>query len=764
MKFNYHKYLPAFFAGVFFISSLSISIYEINKSHDAGLFSFLSVFYLLFPLSLGALFVLWKKGDLTIKNFFLYTLGSEIVLLVSTQIFSNMHYIFNMLSGAWILALGYYLIIKRHKKRNKEEKSEKKAILSVAKKTKKSSYILVSTLLAVIILIHFFFGIFNLDKETYSDERLWTYGSENRIEDYWKNIFSREWSKTRPSDKPGITLAIISGIGLFWESPSAYFDNIEDKEALLHMLFVMRLPVVIFGTLMLGIFFWIIKRLTETKTALAATAFIALSPILVGISHIINPDALIYIFIPLSLFCYLIYEKENKLFWLYLAGLFLGLGLLTKYISNLLVIFFFLSIFTNFVLREKNDQKIASFMREKLLDYATLIFIAVSVFYLLYPGTWMRLDRILLGTIWSQPFEPIWKLFLLIIVAVVADLVFLKSRVIGWLLEQKRKFRFFIFLFVPTIFLLASVFAFWNTYQNMFLIDFQAGLSSPKSFWRDDPFGTVQTFLSGFYALFFAISPLATLGLFTGLILTIWSIIKKQNLWRVIIFWQIILFCLIYYAGSAFSLVGPIIRYQIVIYPLALMLSGIGIIWLLEILTKCFFSKQQKFKKTFVWSAISLIIVFQTLALWNIKPYFFSYNSYLLPEPYLVNPKDMGDGNYKVAEFLNALPNAENLKIWSDNNGICVLFVGKCVNTISRAAFVENGPDFDYYVISNGRKERSTHNIRVVLVENANYDFRLDRLYEAHDFLLEITPGKRAENYIRIIKGDAVVVFEGEKE
>lgn len=161
---------------------------------------------------------------------------------------------------------------------------------------------------------------------------------------------------------------------------------------------------------------------------------------------------------------------------------------------------------------------------------------------------------------------------------------------------------------------------------------------------------------------------------------------------------------------------------------------------------------------------ISLIIVFQGLTLWNIKPYFFSYNSYLLPEPFLVNPKDMGDGNYQVAEFLNELPNAEKLKVWSDNNGVCILFVGECVTTITRTDFVENGPDYDYYVVSNGRKERSTRTIISTLEADPNYDFRLDRLYETDDFLLEITPGGRAENFIRIIEGDAVVVLEGEKE
>ena len=32
----------------------------------------------------------------------------------------------------------------------------------------------------------------------------------------------------------------------------------------------------------------------------------------------------------------------------------------------------------------------------------------------------------------------------------------------------------------------------------------------------------------------------------------------------------------------------------------------------------------------------------------------------------------MGDGNYEAAQFLNALPDAENLNVWSDKNGVFV--------------------------------------------------------------------------------------------
>lgn len=745
-------------AGILFFSSIVIDyVYKKTILPYPRLLPSLIPFYALFVISLSLLLFLLKKKQITIKRFFLLTLASEIAILIPSQLNIGMHYVFSILAGIWLLTLGYCLVLQRHK-RITQEKSAHQESRPKSKKLIPLSYLI---FLAVIILAHFYFGFFHLDKEAYTDEKLWTYGDENRIEKYWNNIKTRDWDSTRPSDKPGVTLAIISGTGLLWDHPSRFHENTGDKRALLHMLFVMRLPIVIFGTLMLLAYFFVLKKLTGSKTALIAITFIGLSPILIGISHIINPDALIYIFMPLALFSYLIYEKEDSLFWLYLTGVFLGLGLLTKYISNLLIIFFLISIFTNLILKDNKNQKISSFIREKLLDYATIIFIAFSVFYVLFPGVWVKLSRLLIATIWSEPFLPIWKLFVAVIVIIVADLVFFKARIATWVVEGFRKIRLFILLLIPIIFVLTTAFTLWDTYARMPIVDFQLRLSSPKSYGEGVSFGALQAFASGFYALIFSISPLAALGMLAGLILSIWNIIKRNISWRVILIWQITFFCMLYYSGSAISLVGPIIRYQIAIYPLILTVSSIGLVWLFEILSDRFFKKQQNLKTIVFQILLFFTLALQLLTLWNLKPYFFSYSSSLLPDPFIVNPKDMGDGNYQIAEFLNSLPDAKNLNVWSDDNGVCALFVGKCNNAIKRSDFIAKGPNYDYYIVSTGRMQRATRPIKAQLKGNHNFDFRLDKLYEANDYVMEITPGNRRGNFVRIIPGKNVTVIRG---
>ena len=51
----------------------------------------------------------------------------------------------------------------------------------------------------------------------------------------------------------------------------------------------------------------------------------------------------------------------------------------------------------------------------------------------------------------------------------------------------------------------------------------------------------------------------------------------------------------------------------------------------------------------------------------------------------------MGDGSYEAGMYLNSLPNSEELKVWSDRNGVCVVFNGYCNHSPHLDIFSENG-------------------------------------------------------------------------
>jgi hypothetical protein len=135
-------------------------------------------------------------------------------------------------------------------------------------------------------------------------------------------------------------------------------------------------------------------------------------------------------------------------------------------------------------------------------------------------------------------------------------------------------------------------------------------------------------------------------------------------------------------------------------------------------------------------------------------PFFFNYSSILLPEKYILNFKDMGDGSFEMAKYLNGLPNAQNLIIWSDKGAVCETFMGTC-----KVGFNKNdtvGFDFDYFVVSTGRKSRS-----LKLEGSTDFESKIDfqKLYMSGfknaDF--EINFGKNPNNFVRAVKTEKII-------
>ncbi|XLQ20234.1 MAG: ArnT family glycosyltransferase [Candidatus Moraniibacteriota bacterium] len=658
----------------------------------------------------------------------------------------KLHWTFDVLSGLWLLLLGFFIIQKYTKNHKSTENTETTAKLYTP---------VIITMLLIISVIHIFFGAYNLGKAAYIDERLWTYSNEKRIEKYWNNILEHDWRNTRPSDKPGVTLAILSGPSLLSVTPSDFKDDINDKNAFAHMLFTMRLPIIIFSTLALFFFYHVLGKLFNPTIGMLSTAFIGLSPILLGVSRIINPDALTWIFIPLTLYAYFTYQKTQNINWIYTTGILLGLGLLTKYIANLIFPFFFILLFTHTLFGKYTKDQLRTHLRNTLSGIGIITLIAIMTFYILYPGTWVKLDRIFIGTLWSQPFEPIWQYFVIFVALIVIDFFFNNSTVILWISLQLRKFKSIIIAIIPIIFLIVISFTLYHTYLAPQPINFEQILTSPKITANEtDSATTLEAFATSFYALIFGISPIALLGiLFTLIFITLnkWSI---PNIQRSTI-WNILLFILIFYFGSIFSSTIPTVRYQIILYPLILTVSAFGWYYLSKIL----FPRN---KTIFFYVLFAIIIATSTYTFLTFKPFYFSYNSPILPNGQLINPKDMGDGNYEAAQFLNSLPNAKNLNVWSDKRGVCTFFIGDCVSVIRKSDFIKNGPHYDYFVISKGRETRTVNMSRGYSQGRIDYPVRLDLLYtENPESIFELNPGNISANYIKVIPKENVNVWRG---
>lgn len=601
-------------------------------------------------------------------------------------------------------------------------------------------------LLALIVAVQLSFGLPRLAKYSAVDEHLWTY---ERIPQFWSAVEQLRFKKTNINDKPGITVALISGFGMLAVDPKPY-DSLRTEPktpvevALIEKInIVFRLPIYLFTLCMLPVFYFLLKKLFGPSIALFATAITYLSPIILGISLIINPDSLLWIFLPLTILSFLVFQKSKHGGYAYLCGLFLGLALLTKYVTAILYVYLPLLIFLEAIFLSDTFD-VPGYFKRSLLGYGKVIAISLITVAVLYPATWVRPELILETTFLSHPFEPIWKPFALLLIAFSIDVFLFKSSVSARIVKVLAPYRKMIPSIVFGIALVGILFTLINTYTGMKFYDFQSMLASAMIKSGVDFFSTIalQGISTGLFVLIFSIPPIVLLLLFFALVSGIWGIWRKTFHEESSLISYLLLFMLLYYAASAMNSVQATVRYQIALYPLAAIIAATGLHQLL-----------QKIRITRVlphWVASVFLIGLLSLSLFLIRPYYFAYASELLPHRYVLNMKDMGDGSFQAAKFLNAQPGAERLHIWSDKVAVCEYFIGNCNVSLKPKNLI--GTYFDYFVISNGLEPKSRYFISIR--NNTLPEFlRLRDLYSSNDFDgYTIVIDGRSDNFVKIIK------------
>ena len=354
---------------------------------------------------------------------------------------------------------------------------------------------------------------------------------------------------------------------------------------------------------------------------------------------------------------------------------------------------------------------------------------------------------VLQGTFLSTAFASTWPFFAGFIGLVLADALFSRGRVTAGTLGFLNKHKSVIIKSFTFIFLALIATVLLNTYLGMKFWDFEAILSSPKGEAGSslEPYIFSGNILADVYSLIFGLTPLVFVFFLFTLVKNIWN--KKDFPPESLIVFYFSIFIVFYYLASTINHVGATVRYQIVLYPLASIMAAIGLQQFIQwekigvVAKKYFFSYALYFALIFI-SASSLYLV---------RPFFFSYGSAFLPTKYLLNLKDMGDGSFEAATFLNSLPYAQKLHIWSDKGAVCESFVGKCVTNFNRNDI--QGVAFDYFVVSTGRKSRS-----LKMAGNSTFRKVVDfqKLYSVPSSLFRIILAGRSNNFVQIFPAGEV--------
>lgn len=607
--------------------------------------------------------------------------------------------------------------------------------------------IITSLVIFAVLAINLFFGLPRLANYSSVDEPYWTY---DRTTDFWKAIAQHKWKNTNINDKPGITVATISGLGLPWADPTQYKSvrqepkSLATAQGIIAVNFALRLPIYLTTLIFLILFFFFLKKLFGITVALFSLIFIGLSPIILGISLIINPDSLLWGFLPLSILSYLIYQKsvleKNNTHKKYLifSGILLGLALLTKYVANIGYIYILGLIFLGYIYSAKKNLDFFQYLKKTLLDYILLIAISCLTFFLLYPACWHDPQVLLKGTLFSPAFKTTWPLFAGFFGLLVADMFFFKNKISARIMNFFAKYGTPLKMALGVVMFASIAYILANVFSGMKFYDFMGEMASPKGGSNYNLMDFIQLSLTDLYGLIFGLTPLVFIFFIWA---TFTNAFKKESAsYESSIVFTFSLFIFLYYIASTANHVTATIRYQIAMFPFASIIAAIGL--------RQFLAEKPIKKFARIWAVHFLVIIISFISLYSISPYFFTYASGLLPKQYILNLKDMGDGSFEAAKILNSLPNAGSLVVWSDKGAVCETFVGTCKVSFSKKD-TKDIP-FDYFVASAGRKSRS------LKMESSGYfdtNIEFSKLYSSDDSgTYKIIIGNRPDNFVKIYK------------
>lgn len=681
----------------------------------------------------------------TIEKLLVVFLPTEIALVFGLSQSKNFHYIFQILTSAYVIVAGAVAVVRYIRIHRYDDYTHVPmhdlTFLGWWKLQGRGALFFV----LVVTTLFFLSGLHDLTRFAAVDEPLWTNG---RITKYWHNIEDRDWKGTRISDKPGVTVALAAGPGLWFVTPKEYRSlrqagelyngrkNIED------FYLAFRLPFLIVITLLLPFFYFLIERLLGKRIALASYTLVGLSPVLIGMSKIINPDSLLWLLAPLALLAYLVFQKNRRYRFLLIAGGLMGLALLTKYVANIVLVFMIGVIFLEWIYGGRRKEALSVYLKRTFIEFGILVFTALSVFAILFPAVWVKPEKLITATLYSQAFEKAAPLFLGLLIFIVIDIRWNKTRTLTWLLGLLSRFRDIVSNVLLGLFSLSVVITLMNVAFGMRWYDFVELLAAPKTIaTKSDLLGI---FLTNFYPLLFGITPVVLFGLLLGLYLVWRRDVRDTPAGKAFV--VLALFVLLYSLGGAMNGVAMIVRYQIMLFPVAAIMAGIGWVAFWDLTVSRFPSLRKPWLPAL--GLIGLIVCSLPSVLRT--PFPLSYASALLPTRYHIDVKDMGPGSYEAAAWLNRQPNAEGLLIWTDKDGVCKFFVGRCKRGFGQKSLRPEEP-FDYIVVSSGRESRTSKMIAPKAVSDPSIA-RYDLYYDRTDTDFAVYINGRKSHYVKVFR------------
>ena len=554
-------------------------------------------------------------------------------------------------------------------------------------------------LFAVVIALYGLFGSLHLTQFVTADEHYWLY---ERVPKYWNAWGDLELRKTFINDKPGVALALVTGPALlFLDDTSAHCVEQDNRlydcqtEETRALLLAFRIPILIANGLILVYLFFLLTRLFGSWTALFAATLTGLSPILIGMTQIVNPDALLWSTSAAALFSYLAVLRFGRLLDIVLTIAFTAFALLSKYTALILFPFFALALIVRFLTNHQTDASPEHSRATLRSDVSRLagIFLGSSLLLLTAVPAFLLDRKYLVEYLATVPDkEVLLFVFAPIVLLFLADVYLFRGKFL--FLLRSSMFRFFPFLRIVGVIALVLVFAVilarylwpsWGIYAIPFdikdLTDARYHAAVPNAF---------ESYFLEWNAILFSLTPIALASL---ILLGLWSLWKKPSAESPTML-VLALFALGFAAILVHSNVLATARYAIMLFPVLALLGGHG----LSLMAGWIEDRGKSWRP-----GIAIIVIAASVAsLVAIYPFYANYANVFLPRTALVADA-WGYGGYEAAQYLNTLPDAESLTVWSDYYGVCEFFVGRCLT-----AYTFDGNEIrpDYYALTRRGEAR----------------------------------------------------------
>lgn len=584
----------------------------------------------------------------------------------------------------------------------------------------------------------FVFGLHHLTQFVTADEHYWVY---ERIPQYWDAVTEGKWKKTFINDKPGVTLALVSGVGYLLH-PDAGNHCTEQKDKTLlcdtktteTLYRDFRLPILITNALLLVVLFWIIGRLSGSWVALFATTLTGLSPILLGASQIINPDSLLWSFGATALFSFFALLRFEEKKFMFFTLFFLALAILSKYVAIILIPLFLTILLFRFLTSDEAPETLKALLKKDLLSFF-FITIGTGVLVCLFLPALLVDKKYLAELIMTVPDkELLIGLGGFLLLTLLVDTFLLQSKFLLLLrhlpCSLATLLRFFGGFFATLFLGIIAIRTFFPDWSIFTAIAFDIKDLSDARYYTDIP-NFFESFLLEWNPVVFSLTPILLIGFFVFLT----TLLKKEKQTAPLIAVSLFFFFLVYTVLLIYSNILTSPRYSIMLYPLFAYLAALGFYTLAQKITH----PQKNILLFFVIFAGSLASLMAS------APFYFNYTNHLLPKEVLIQDA-WGYGGYEAAQYLNNLPDAKHLTVWADYYGVCEFFVGKCLTAYT---FDKENIQPDYYVLT--RRGKMRYMSRYPRWERLS-GLTAYQYYGIERPDWELYIGNRPENFIKVVR------------